>query len=288
MSPSARRSASCSESPTKISELLQFNPLSALRKTVQWANQEGFAVNENEEPIAFVVFRSTKTVAMWRWTAGGSCGNARMKLANYFNRHFTDHISTHQWDGCGPNDWRWTLEPRSLSSAAIIRMPMTDPMCHRGPKMLLTLNEIIEWGMLATTRGQCLIEWRLMGHTMVPLSQAVGGGLEHDCSTWDEIYENEDNEAANAWNAPLQAKGSNDRNALATALAQTANALEPGAEIGRMPRALSSDRTEPGDKFRSALRLQLFCDVQFYVEMLNGFLQWFAEKEILGFKMNDA
>ena len=28
-----------------------------------------------------------------------------------------------------------------------------------------------------------------------------------------------------------QAKGSNDRNALATALAQTANALEPGAEI---------------------------------------------------------
>ena len=27
-----------------------------------------------------------------------------------------------------------------------------------------------------------------------------------------------------------------------------------------------------------------FCDVQFYVEMLNGFLQWFAEKEILGFK----
>ena len=74
---------------------------------------------------------------------------------------------------------------------------------------------------------------------------AVGGGLEHDCSTWDGIYENEDNEAANAWNAPSQAKGSNDRN-VATALAQTANALEPGAEIV-LPGALSSDRTEPGD-----------------------------------------
>eukprot|EP00439_Symbiodinium_sp_Y106_P040198 s3398_g4.t3 len=122
-----------------------------------------------------------------------------MKLANCFkNRQFTDHISTHEWDGCGPNDWRWNAEPLSLSSAAIVRMPMTDPMCHRSPKLLLSLNEIIEWGMLATTRGQCLIEWRLMGHTMVPLNQAVGG--------------------------------SNDRN-VATALAQTANALEPGAEI---------------------------------------------------------
>ena len=62
-----------------------------------------------------------------------------MKLANYFNRQFTDHISTHEWDGCCPNDWRWTLEPLSLSSAAIV--PMTDPMCHRSPKMLLALNE---------------------------------------------------------------------------------------------------------------------------------------------------
>ena len=25
-----------------------------------------------------------------------------------------------------------------------------------------------------------------------------------------------------------------------------------------------------------------------YAEMLNGFFQWFAENEILGFKMNDA
>ena len=45
--------------------------------------------------------------------------------------------------------------------------------------------------MLATTRGQCLIEWRLMGHTMVPLNQAVGGGPVHHCSTSDRIYENE-------------------------------------------------------------------------------------------------
>ena len=150
-----------------------------------------------------------------------------MKLANYFNRQLTDHISTHEWDSNGPNDWCWTLEPLSLNSAGIVRMPMTDPMCHRNPKLLLSLNEIMEWGALATTRGQCLIERRLMGHTMVPLCQAVGSAA---VPPGDEIYENEDNEAANAWNAPSQAKGSNDGN-VATALAQTANALEPGAEI---------------------------------------------------------
>ena len=47
-----------------------FNALSALRKTVQGANQDVFEVNENEEPIVFVVFRRTKTAAMRRWTAG--------------------------------------------------------------------------------------------------------------------------------------------------------------------------------------------------------------------------
>ena len=47
-----------------------FNALSALRKTVHWANQEVFEPNDNEEPIAFVVFRRTKAAAMrmdcWR------------------------------------------------------------------------------------------------------------------------------------------------------------------------------------------------------------------------------
>ncbi|CAE7247920.1 yqkD [Symbiodinium sp. CCMP2592] len=137
-----------------------FNALSALRKTVQQANQGVSEENANDEAMAFIAFRGTKTVALRRWVAGGAGGHARMKLANYFNRQFAGHISTHELD------------------------------------------------------------------RMVPMT----GGLEHDCSTWDEIYENEDNEAANAWNAPSQAKGSNDRN-VATALAQTANALEPGAEI---------------------------------------------------------
>ena len=47
--------------------------------------------------------------------------------------------------------------------------------------------------------------------------------------TWDEVYEGEENAAANDWNAPAQAK---DRTAATMkAIAQTANALEPGAEI---------------------------------------------------------
>ena len=86
-----------------------FNALSALRKTVQWFNQGVFEENANDEPIAFVVSRRTKTAAMRRRVAGGAGGNARMKLAIYSNRQFTDHISTHEWDGYGPNDWRWTI-----------------------------------------------------------------------------------------------------------------------------------------------------------------------------------
>ena len=76
--------------------------------------------------------------------------------------------------------------------------------------------------------NESLLEWRLMGHTMVPLCQSIGAGLEHDCSTWDEIYENDGNDAPNAWNAS-KAKASDQ--AVDTALAQTANALEPGSEI---------------------------------------------------------
>ncbi|CAE7775887.1 unnamed protein product [Symbiodinium sp. CCMP2592] len=171
-----------------------YNALSALRKTVQWANQGVFEESGNGEPIAFVVFRRTKTAAMRRWVAGGPNGNARVKLANYFNRQFTDHISAFEWDGDGPDNWKWTMEPLSHASAGIVRVPMT----------------IMEWGMLATNRGDSLLEWRLMGHTM------------------DEIYENDGNEAQTAWNAP-KAKA-NDQT-VGTALAQTASALDPGSEI---------------------------------------------------------
>ncbi|OLP76254.1 hypothetical protein AK812_SmicGene43836, partial [Symbiodinium microadriaticum] len=40
----------------------------------------------------------------------------------------------------------------------------------------------MEWGYRATLAGTCLAKWRLMRHTMVPLVQCYGGGLEHDCS----------------------------------------------------------------------------------------------------------
>ena len=56
--------------------------------------------------------------------------------------------------------------------------------------------------------------------------------LVQDWSTiappWDELYEDEGNEAPNAWNA---AKAKANDQAVGTALAQTANALEPGSEI---------------------------------------------------------
>ena len=73
--------------------------------------------------------------------------------------------------------------------------------------------------MHATTAGDSRLEWRLMGHTMVPLCRSIGAGLEQDCSTWDEIYEDEGKEVPTAWNAP-KAKA-NDQ-AVGTALAQTA------------------------------------------------------------------
>ena len=72
-----------------------FNALSALRKTVHWANQEVFELNENAEPIAFIAFRRTKVEAMRRWAAGGSGGNTRI------------NFSTHEWDGIGDHQWRW-------------------------------------------------------------------------------------------------------------------------------------------------------------------------------------
>ena len=100
------------------------------------------------------------------------------------------------------------MESESFDTVGIVRVPMTDPMCLGTPRMLLTLNEIMDWQMHATNHaGESLLEWRLMGHTMVPLCQSIGAGLEHDCSTWDELYENDGNEAPNAWNAPMQGKG---------------------------------------------------------------------------------
>ena len=165
-----------------------------------------------------------------------------MKLANYFNRQFTDHISTFEWDNNGPDNWMWRMEPLSHATAGIVRVPMTDPMCLRTPRMLLTLNEIMEWGMHATNAGESLLEWRLMGHTMVPLCQSIGAGLEHDCSTWDEIYEDGGNDAPNAWNAP-KAKASDQAALFSPRLRMLSNPA-PRLSCARMRRALGSECTE--------------------------------------------
>ena len=72
-----------------------------------------------------------------------------------------------------------------------------------------------------------------MGRTMVPLVQA--SGLHHDCSTWDELYEDDDGELVNAWNgptssnAPMPSKEAKTMasSSSATVLSDVANALIP-------------------------------------------------------------
>jgi len=68
---------------------------------------------------------------------------------------------------------------------------------------------------------------------------AYGSGLEHDCSTWDEMYGEDDGEDPNVWNAPASSStaapnktaGTTSQGSSATVLAQVANALSPGAEV---------------------------------------------------------
>ena len=102
----------------------------------------------------------------------------------------------------------WTLAP----SMRILRVPLNDSMTLFSPKCLLCLDEASE--CRATLNGTSLVEWRLIGHKVVPLVRCYGGGLEHDCSTWDELYEDDHGEPTNpnAWNAP--ATGSNGRQRL--------------------------------------------------------------------------
>ena len=84
------------------------------------------------------------------WGIWQQCQNEACHL---LQPSFTDHISTRETDGVGSNDWRWTLCERSLASMGIVRMPMNDAMRHPSPKIFLSLNEIIEWGMSAATCG---------------------------------------------------------------------------------------------------------------------------------------
>ena len=111
---------------------------------------------------------------------------------------------------------------------------------------LLCLGEMSEWNRLPTMKHCGLIDWRLMGCTL-----AFGAGLDHDCSTWDELYGDEDEENANAWNGPASSstasKTRTAENAFpgsVTVISQVANALVPGAEVV-LRRA--NDRTELSD-----------------------------------------
>ena len=90
----------------------------------------------------------------------------------------------------------------------------------------------------ATMRPNGLIEWRLIGHIMVPLVQANLSGLHHDYSTWDELYKDDDGEYMNAWNSPTSSNAPIPSKKLktiassssATVLSQVATALIPGAD----------------------------------------------------------
>ena len=103
--------------------------VNVFEKTVQWANQQVFEPNENEEPIAFAVFRKHELrrcadglLGIWRQCQNEAC--------QVLQPSFADHIRTHELDGAGRNDWGWTLCERSLASMGIVQMPMNDAMCH--------------------------------------------------------------------------------------------------------------------------------------------------------------
>ena len=179
-----------------------FCALSAMRKTVQWYCQGCFDENADYEGVVFVVRRRSKNEAQRKWVAAS---NGKMKLENYFNRQFTDHISTqngylenddeHVGVANVPRKWIWNVpDDSSQLSVGIIRVPLTENMmCRPHGTPLLCLGEMAEWNRLATVSPNGLIDWRLMGHTMVPVVQAncIRSGLHHDCSTWDELYEDD-------------------------------------------------------------------------------------------------
>ena len=72
-----------------------------------------------------------------------------------------------------------------------------------------------------------------------PRGSGQSSGLHHDCSTWDELYEDDDGELLNAWSgptpstAPMPSKKAKTMasSSPATVLSDVANALIPGAEI---------------------------------------------------------
>ena len=220
-----------------------FNALSAMRKCVQRYCQDVFPEGSDYCRLCFVVRRRDVNEAKRLWTE--STSNKRMKLDNYFNRQFTDHISTQnatmvENDGDTNGKWMWKVPTEaSRLSMGLITVDPDDPMdnIYNGPQ-LMSLSEMTEFNREATLWGMGLIEWRLMGHTMVPVKQATNDGLDPDCSTWDELYGDDDGEKLHPWTVPTAAKTpktavttSHGSGATATVLAHVANALNPGAEV---------------------------------------------------------
>ncbi|CAE7322252.1 unnamed protein product [Symbiodinium sp. CCMP2456] len=126
----------------------------ALRNAFQWANQNVHQPNETAELICIVVFRRAKNEATRHWVMNGT-GQQQMKLANYVNRKFVDHIS------------------RPLRGM-VREVRNGFGHCHRGRlpawasfQCHCHLNDDIEWSRRATLNGAGLWEWRLMGHIMV-------------------------------------------------------------------------------------------------------------------------
>ena len=220
-----------------------FSALSAMRKCVQWYCQDVFPEGNDYSKLCFVVRRRDVNEAKRLWTE--STSNKRMKLDNYFNRQFTDHISTQnatmvENDGDSNGKWMWKVPTEaSRLSMGLIAVDPDDPMdnIYNGPQ-LMSLSEMTEYNREATLWGMGLIEWRLMGHTMVPVKQASHDGLDPDCSTWDDLYGDDDGEKLHPWTVPTAAKTpktavttSQGSGATATVLAHVANALNPGAEV---------------------------------------------------------
>ena len=138
-----------------------------------------FESDQTAEPIAFCICRRTLNEAMRRWIVGEwvDPGNQRVKLAIYFNHQLIDHISTPrvEWRG----QWRWSLNADSFASMGITRAPLkmiqrASPAPNARFQAPPTLGEACEWGMRSTMKNCKMVEWRLMGHILVPLVQANG------------------------------------------------------------------------------------------------------------------
>ncbi|CAE7491494.1 unnamed protein product, partial [Symbiodinium sp. CCMP2592] len=130
-----------------------------------------FDETANSEPPVFVLRRRSRNEAARKFQASNA--HKKMKLEHYSNRQFTDHISMQNGyveENAAENAtkrWIWTVpDEASLQSMGIITMPANDPMRFAS-------------------------------------AAAFGSGLDHDCSTWDELYDDDDGEHANAWNGPV-------------------------------------------------------------------------------------